>query len=147
MRWLSLALLLGVVLSACATGPGIAYSTMAGSYPYHERAFHIKIHWIYKDQAQEPVTDVSKFAARGKTLLVQGIVENTSGSTEVFDVELNILIFDRDGKFLGSVKGGPKDYILQPGQISPFVIPVALAGNEERLGLKESYEWREISRH
>lgn len=144
MRWLSIFLTLGIMLSACTaatTAPG-PYSTMPSSYLYRQQAFHIKLYWNYLDPDHKTITDLGAFLATGQTLTVEGYVENYS-SAEVYDIELLVLAFDKDGTFLGSVVGKPKDYIIQPEFTSPFIIQMPLTGKETRLAIKERYQWRE----
>ncbi len=146
MRRIGLFLILTLFLSACVTGPVTPYSTMPGSYQHHQQAFHIKIHWNFKDPGREVITDLKKFLPTKQTLTLEGIIENYSGSAEVFDVEILVMAYDQEGNFLGSVTGRPRDYILQPEQISPFVVQMPMTGKEVRLAIKEKYEWRDRSR-
>lgn len=147
MRWPVLTLILGTLLSACATTTTTtSYSTMSSAYQYHQQAFHIKIHWSYKDRDHKPVGDLRTYAASGKTIWIEGLVENYSSSAEVFDVELLVLVFDGGGNSQGSLAGRPQDYIIRPGQLSPFIMAIPLNGQEARVAIKEKYEWRDHPR-
>jgi hypothetical protein len=142
MKWMmetrrGLLVLLGIMLSACASDGGLRLPTAQQPMPYPPPGFahrvassHVELYWNCAQSEPEK-------------LQLDGVAVNPWSSQAVQYLQFDLVGVDARERTVSAAQGAAQDYQIFTNQSTPFELELRPAGNEVRFDLYYEYRFQD----